>query len=178
MAVLGPTIGEISKNYDVIFRPDFVGAEVGEWTEHDTKIPEGMKAYYLKADTGPRYLLGSILSRPFITIAQNNGQFSITSIESSSILGGNVLKHGLSFKRVHQVYCVLDEMILVTVDGHVGQVEVGEIIFIPSGMYVTVRFQSKYVTFWSYGSGDGLEKLIEEAGGLLRVLLYLMRPGK
>ncbi|CVL05060.1 related to dioxygenase [Fusarium mangiferae] len=165
MAALGPKIGEITKNYDVIFRPDFVGAEVGEWTEDDTKLPESIQAYYLKADTGPRYLLGGILSRPFITTAQNNGQFSMTSIESSNMLGGNVLKHAFSFKHVHQVYCVLDGAISVSVDGQVGQVGAGDTIFIPAGTQVTVQFEAKYVRFWSFASGDGLEKVIEEAGG-------------
>lgn len=57
-----PKFQVIQDEYDVIFDPDYPICEVGEWTENDTTIPHGVEPYYLRADTGPRYMLGGVLS--------------------------------------------------------------------------------------------------------------------
>jgi quercetin dioxygenase-like cupin family protein len=168
-ATIGPKIKEIKEKYDVIFQPDFQGAEVGEWTKDDTKLPDGQEAYYLKADTGPCYLLEGVLSRPFITMKQSagpTGNFAITSIESSNRLSNSILSKPFAFEKVHQVYYVLDGAISLTVNGEAGNmVRAGETAFIPAGTEIAIEFLDRYVRFWSYTSGNGLEKLVEDAGG-------------
>ena len=84
------------------------GADVSERSENDTKLPDGVEPYYLRANTGPRYLMGGVLSRPFITTKQSGGKFAISSIESSSAHPPTVLAQPFSFQKVHQVYGVLD----------------------------------------------------------------------
>lgn len=159
-----PKIGEIKAKYDVVFQPQFRGAEISEWTEADHTIPSGVQPYYLQANSGPTYLLGGVMSRPFITTQQNNANFAITSIESSRKLGSNVLEKGFAFNKVHQVYTVLDGSLSISLDGKQNEVRAGDTVFIPAGTRVGVRFVDNYVRFWSFTSGDALNTLISEAG--------------
>ena len=168
-AVFGPKIREIKERFDVVFQPQFQGAEVADFEEGECVLPEVQEAYFLKANTGPCFLLEGVLSRPFITMKQSkgpSGNFAITSIESGSELKNSVLSKGFMFEKVHQVYHVLDGAISLTVNGEAGHlVRAGETAFIPAGTEVAVEFVDRYVRFWSYASGDGLETLIAEAGG-------------
>lgn len=164
MALIFPKISIIKEKYDVVFQPQFVGAAVSDWTDEDTKIPDGSQAYFLKANTGPRYLLGGVLSRPFITTKQSDGQFAITSVESSNKYPNGILATPYSFAKVHQVYCVLDGAIRITLNGTQALVRAGETTFIPAGTEISLEFIDNYVRFWSYSSGDGLESLIQRAG--------------
>jgi mannose-6-phosphate isomerase-like protein (cupin superfamily) len=168
-AVFGPKIKEIKEKYDVVFQPQFQGAGVGDWTQDQCRLPEGQEAYFLKANTGPCYLLEGVLARPFITTRQSagpTGNFAVASIESSNRLENTVLSKPFAFEKVHQVYYVLDGAISLTVNGEAGNlVRAGETAFIPVGTEVAIEFVDRYVRFWSYSSGDGLETLIAEAGG-------------
>lgn len=162
-------IQEIKEKYDVIFQPEFQGAEVSEWTDdEDFKLPDGPEPteYFLRANTGPRYILEGILARPFITTEQSAGQFAITSIESSNRLTNSVLSKPFVFEKVHQVYHVLDGAILVRTDGQApgDLVRAGETVFVPAGKEISVSFVDRYVRFWSFASGDGLEALVAGAG--------------
>lgn len=165
----GPKFREIKEKHDVVFQPQFQGAEVSEWTKDDSVLPdEAGKEYYLKANTGPCHLLEGVLSRPFITTRQSKaptGNFAITSIESSNRLVNTVLSKPFAFEKIHQVYHVLDGAINITVDGSANLVRAGETVFIPSGTEISIEFVDRYVRFWAYSSGDGLESLIAEAGG-------------
>lgn len=141
------------------FKPTFQGAEVSEWSAEDSVLfDETATLYYLKANTGPRHLLEAVLSRPFITTEQSKtltGDFAVTSIESSNRLSNTVLSKPFAFEKTHQVYCVLDGAINVTVDGVVDLVRAGETVFVPTRTAISVEFVDRYVRFWAYSSGDG-----------------------
>ena len=156
---------DMKEKYDIIVQPQHKGCEVSEWTGKDSQIPTGIEAYYLRANTGPRYLLGGVLSRPFITTKQSDGKFAITSIESSSKYPVSVLNRPFMFHKVHQVYYLLDGSICVTVDDKPNDVRSGDTIFIPAGTKTSIKFTAKFVRFWSFASGDGLETLISQGGG-------------
>lgn len=166
-AVFGPKIREIKEKYDVVFQPQFKGAEVSNFTAEDETLPAGCEAYFLKANTGPVHLLEGVISRPFITTKQSTGptgNFAITSIESSN-RHNTILGKPFTFERVHQVFHVLDGAISLTVNGGEDSlVRAGETAFLPAGTTVTLNFVDRYVRFWSYSSGDGLETLIKKAG--------------
>lgn len=178
----GPKFREIKEKYDVVFQPTFQGADVSDWTAEDSRLPaEPGTPYYLKANTGPCHLLEGVLSRPFITTAQSkaqNGNFAITSIESSNRLPNTILSKPFAFQKTHQVYCVLDGAINVTVDGIVHMVRAGETVFVPAGTAIAVQFVDRYVRFWAYSSGDGLEALVAEAGGIFEGTIVPDRCGK
>lgn len=85
---------EIKEKYDVIFQPELQGAEVSEWSDEYSELHEGPgpTKYFLGANTGPRHILEGISSRPFITTKRCDGQFAITSIDSSNRLSDSVLR--------------------------------------------------------------------------------------
>ncbi|KAI8934945.1 hypothetical protein NX059_008612 [Plenodomus lindquistii] len=167
-----PKFREIKEKYDVHFQPGYVGAEVSEFTAEDTVLPETQQAYYLKANTGPCHLLEGVLSRPFITTKQSvgpTGNFAVASIESSNRHTHTILSKPFTFQKTHQVYHVLDGAISLSVNGEAGVlVTHGESAFIPAGTPISIEFVDRYVRFWSYSSGDGLEALIAEAGALFK----------
>ncbi|CAO2650899.1 Nn.00g091960.m01.CDS01 [Neocucurbitaria sp. VM-36] len=171
-AVFAPKFREIKEKYDVVFQPQFEGAEVSEWSNEDSKLPEQQETYYLKANTGPCHLLEGVLSRPFITMEQSagpTGNFAITSIESSNRLSNTILSKPFAFERVHQVYHILDGAISLTANGGPSNlVRAGETVFIPAGTKISISFVDRYVRFWAYSSGDGLESFIAEAGGAFK----------
>jgi mannose-6-phosphate isomerase-like protein (cupin superfamily) len=167
-AVFGPKIREIKEKYDVVFQPQFKGAEVSSFTAEDETLPAGCEAYFLKANTGPVHVLEGIISKPFITTKQSTGptgNFAITSIESSNRHSNTILSKPFTFEKVHQVFHVIDGAISLTVNGGEDSlVRGGETVFLPARTSVTIKFVDRYVRFWSYSSGDGLETLIKEAG--------------
>lgn len=176
-AVMFPKFQEIMEKYDVIFQPQFVGGELSDWTEEDTKLPEGTVPYYLRANTGPRYLLGSLMSRPFITTKQTNDKFSITSLESSGTFDNQILGKSLS-AQVHQVFSVMDGAIAVTLDGNSNEVRAGESIFIPAQTKFSVKFIDRFVRVWYYASEDGLEALVRLSGGEFDGIIVPDEPRK
>jgi hypothetical protein len=165
ISVLAPKFPEIKEKYDVIFQPAHQGGELADWSDKDRILPDGTEPYYLQANRGPRYLLGGVLARPFITTKQSDGKFAIASIESSSILAESVLASPFALSKVHQVYHFLDGAVSIELEGQENVVRAGETLFIPAGTRVAVRFVDRFVRFWSFSSGDGLETLIAEAGG-------------
>lgn len=162
--IMGKLMPDNFKKFDVVFQPHHKGCEPGEWDETDKKIPDGMEAYYLKANTGPRFLLGGVLSRPFITTKQNEGRFAITSIESSKEYGSSALSKAFSFKTVHHLFHIFEGTLNVEIDGQFTSVRSGETAFIPARSQFSLTFDDTYVRFWSFASGDGIESFISQAG--------------
>ncbi|KAK2599719.1 hypothetical protein N8I77_011451 [Diaporthe amygdali] len=161
-------IQEIKEKYDVVFQPDIQGAEVSDWSDEDSRLPDTAEPteYFLRANTGPRYLLEGIMARPFITTKQSAGQFAITSVESSNRLKNSILSKPFVFEKVHQVYHVIDGAVIIRAYGQaIGDlVRAAETVFIPAGKEVSLDFVDRYVRFWSFASGDGLEPLAAGAG--------------
>lgn len=140
-------------------------AEPLPFTEEDTILPDGLKPYYLRHNSGPKWALGGVTSRPFITTAQSAGKFAVSIIESSDVFASSVFDRPLSFPSTHHVLLILDGPIEVSVHGEAHTaVNAGEVVFLPANTPFSLRFKSKYVRFYSYASGDGIEAFIQQAG--------------
>jgi hypothetical protein len=57
-----------------------------------------------------------------------------------------------------------DGAIRITIQGQSSEVRSGESVFVPAGSETRVEFLDKYVRFWAYSSGDGLDALISQGG--------------
>lgn len=149
--------------YDVIFHPDHKGVDVTPLDESDQKLPDVTEPYYLTANTGPRWILGGVLSRPFITTKQSAGKFAITSIESSSVFKTELPT--LTFPNVHHCLCIFEGTLEAVIgDKEPTVVREGETLFISAGTPFSLKFRSKFVRLWSFTTGDGIEAVIHEAG--------------
>lgn len=156
---------KFQEEYDLIPHPDHVACEVGEWSLEDVNLPDGPAPYYLRANKGPRWMLGGVMSRPFATTKQSAGSFAISNIESSSVYGPSLLARKLSFPNVHHCFVVFEGILGVSVDGYKEAcVTPGETCFVGANQPFSISFKSKFVRFWSFASGDGIEALIHEAG--------------
>ena len=65
-SLLIPKVMAAKGKFDVVFQPHYVPPEVSDWTKEDEKLPEGHQGYFLRANTGPRWMLGGVMSRPFV----------------------------------------------------------------------------------------------------------------
>ncbi|KAF2762119.1 putative dioxygenase [Pseudovirgaria hyperparasitica] len=168
-ALLVPKViaaAKAGKDYDVHFHREHVGCEVAPWSDADTVLPDGEAPYYLRANRGPRWILGGVVSRPFITGTQSSGKFAITSLEGSSHLdaGLNPLAAPLRYA-VHHVLVVMEGKATINVEGYApATLTEGETVFVQAGVAWGVVFESRFVRIWSFSSGDGVERVIERAG--------------
>lgn len=81
-SLLIPKVIAAKGQFDVVFQPDYKPPELGEWKKEDEELPGSQQGYFLRANTGPRWMLGGVMSRPFVTTKQSNGVCAISSIES------------------------------------------------------------------------------------------------
>lgn len=165
-SLLIPKVMAAKGKFDVVFQPHYVPPEVSDWTKEDEKLPEGNQGYFLRANTGPRWMLGGVMSRPFVTTKQSAGVCAISSIESSKDYGDTVFSQPMTFESVDHCFCVMEGKLKVTLNGSgEGIFHEGETVVIPAGQAFSLGFESKYVKVHSFADGDGIESLIHRAGG-------------
>lgn len=165
-SILIPKVMAAKDKFDVVFQPHYQPPELGEWTDDDEKLPESSQPFYLRANTGPRWMLGGIMSRPFITSAQSSGVCAISSIESSQTYGPSLFSKYMTFDAVDHCLCVLEGTLVVRLKG-VSEASVfreGETAMIPAGQAFALDFASRYVRVWSFTDGDGIETLVHRLG--------------
>ncbi|KAL4903916.1 hypothetical protein BDW74DRAFT_35271 [Aspergillus multicolor] len=167
-ALLIPKVMAAKGQFDVVFQPNYVPPQVGEWDADDEKLPDTTEPvpFYLKANTGPRWMLGGVMSRPFITMKQC-GVCAISSIESSNVYGAaaSVLSRYMTFEKVDHCLAVMEGTLVVKLQGQGEEVfREGETMVIPAGQAFALEFRSKFVRVWSFTDGDGIESLIQNAG--------------
>ena len=154
------------EKFDVVFQPDYQPPELGEWTEDDEGLPESSQPFYLRANIGPRWMLGGIMSRPFITTAQSSGVCAISRIESSQMYGPSLFSKYMMFHAVDHCLCVLEGTLMVRLKGtsEASMFREGETAVIPAGQAFALDFASRYVRVWSFTDGDGIETLVHRLG--------------
>ncbi|KAJ5624011.1 cupin domain protein [Penicillium lagena] len=164
-ALLIPKVMAAKEKFDVVFQPHYQAPEVGEWTKEDEKLPDSNEGYFLRANTGPRWMAGGVMSRPFVTTKQSNGLVAISSIESSKDYSETLFSRFVTFEKVDHCFCVMEGALRVTLQGEEGTLfREGETVVVPAGQAFSLGFESKYVRVHSFSDGDGIESLIHELG--------------
>lgn len=164
-ALLIPKVMAAKQDFDVVFQPNYQPPALGDWSADEEKLPESPQPYFLRANTGPKWMLGGVMSRPFITTRQSQGVCAISSIESSKTYGETLLSKFLTFQSVDHCLCVQEGTLTVQLkDGPESTFREGETVVIPAGQAFALRFASRYVRVWSFTDGDGIETLIHRLG--------------
>lgn len=164
-SILIPKVMAAKGRFDVVFQPHYEPPEVSDWTKDDTKLPEGKEGYFLRSNTGPCWMLGGVMSRPFATTKQSDGLFAISSIESSKDYGETVFSKYMNFASVDHCLCVMEGTLKVSLQGLGDSLfREGETVVIPAGQAFALGFESKYVKVHSFSDGDGIEALIHQLG--------------
>ncbi|KAI1498589.1 cupin domain-containing protein [Biscogniauxia marginata] len=167
-SLLIPKVMAAKDRFDVNFVRDYQPPEVGDWLETENTLPGPLEPYFLRANTGPRWILGGILSRPFITASQSEGRFAISSIESSSLLKDSPLnRRWITFPKVAHCLLITEGLLLVKAKG-IGEawsaVREGQTVVLAAGQTFALDFASRFVRFVSFTNGRGIEELIHTAG--------------
>ncbi|PYH95317.1 RmlC-like cupin [Aspergillus ellipticus CBS 707.79] len=164
-SLLIPKVMAAKQDFDVVFERNYQPPELGEWTRDDEVLPESPQPFFLRANTGPKWMLGGVMSRPFLTTAQSSGVCAISSIESSSTYGETLLSKYMTFRSVDHCLCVLEGTLTVRLKGSPDATfREGETVVIPAGQAFALGFASRYVRVWSFTDGDGIETLIHRLG--------------
>jgi hypothetical protein len=94
---------------------------LGNWLETENTLPGSLEAYFLRANTGPRWMLGGVMSRPFINASQCSEKFAISSIEGSSRYkapGSSPLARWLTFEVVDHFFVISEGFLKVKLLGN------------------------------------------------------------
>lgn len=169
-SLLIPKVMAAKDRFDVNFVRDYDAPEVGEWQDGESVLPEQpLTPYFLRANTGPRQILGGVLSRPFIFASQCSGKFAISSIESSNQYGPSALaRQWLTFKDVHHCFAVQEGLLKVKLkeenSDKWNEVREGQTLLVPAGKAFVLDFGSRYVRAITFTNGPGLEEVVKLAG--------------
>lgn len=167
-ALLIPKVMASKDRFDVHFQRDYTPPALGEWEDSENQLAEPGKPYYLRANTGPRWLLGGVLSRPFVLANQTAGKFAISSIESSAVYRaqGSALARWFTFAEVDHCFCVQEGLLRVKLQasGSWSEVREGQTLVVAAGETFTLDFGSRFVRVWTFTNGNGIEEVIQQAG--------------
>ncbi|KEZ45782.1 Cupin domain-containing protein [Scedosporium apiospermum] len=167
--LLIPKVIAAKDRFDVHFvqDPNYTPPEVGEWLPEDSELPkEKLTPYYLKANEGPRWMVGGVMSRPFIRAGHVEGRFAISSIESSDVYEKSAFARWFTFPKVDHCFCVLEGLLKIRVKSEGGwdTVREGQTVVISAGETFTLAFASKFVRAILFTSGPGIEEVVHTAG--------------
>lgn len=168
-SLLIPKVMAAKDRFDVNFVRDYNPPEVGEWRDDENVLPEPLTPYFLRANTGPRQILGGVMSRPFIYASQCSGKFAISSIESSNQYGSSAFaQQWLTFKDVHHCFTVQEGILKVRLkeenSDKWNEVREGQTLLVPAGKAFVLDFGSRYVRAITFTNGPGLEEVVRLAG--------------
>jgi hypothetical protein len=186
--------------FDVHFeqprRDCYTPPAVSDWLDSENQLPSSSSPssspsspYFLRANTGPRYLLGGLLSRPFITTHQTAGKFAISSLETSNAYPPSLLfasssgQKWMTFREVDHCFCVQEGTLLVKLkeeprglgdddkeeeeeeeEEEWTPVREGQTLVVSAGQAFALQAGSRFVRVWSFTNGSGIEELVHTAG--------------
>lgn len=166
-----PKVIAAKDRFDVNFvrDPTFVPPALGDWLPEENELPGQVLApYFLKANMGPRWMVGGVLSRPFLRAAHVEGRFAISSIESSGKYpaGAAALARWFTFPSVDHCFCVQEGLLRIKLKGQAewDSVREGQTVVLSAGETFTLDFGSRFVRAFSFTNGPGIEEVIHEAG--------------
>jgi len=166
-AELIPKLMAAKDQFDVHFERDYVPPELGEWLDSENVLPAPGQPYFLKANTGPKWLLGGVLSRPFIRASQCQEKFAISSIESSKLYDKSPLSRWFRFSKIDHCFCVQEGCLRVKLksNDHVWtEVREGQTLVISAGEAFTLDWGSRFVRVWTFTNGSGIQEILQRAG--------------
>lgn len=167
-ALIIPKLMAEKDRFDVQFLrdPTYQPPDEAPWRDDENQLADPLTTYFLRANTGPKWVLGGVMSRPFIHAEQTAGKFAISSIESSGAYGAGILRKGITFKSVDHCFSVQEGLLKVRLGGSESWNEVreGQTIVVAAGETFSIEFGSQYVRVWSFTNGEGIEEVIRKGG--------------
>ncbi|KAL5627040.1 hypothetical protein FOBRF1_001383 [Fusarium oxysporum] len=124
-------------------------------------IPDGPEAYFLKADSGPKYAAAGLLLKPLVCLKQTHNRFVVSRIEGTSRIPSKLPK--LSYPS-HQAITVVEGAFRVDVGEYAQEVQTGQTIFIPAENAATLAATTRYASLYVTCNGVGFPEILEAIG--------------
>jgi quercetin dioxygenase-like cupin family protein len=165
--ILIPKLKLAAQEFDMVPQPQHPHFDPQPWSADENSLPGGLRPYFLRSGTGPKYLVGGTVCTPLATTKESAGRFCIGSVEGSSHHGSSSLFAGgksIKFDSTHHCVQVADGTMKFTVDGAKGILAVGETLFIPAGMEFSFEFASALAKMYVFANDSGLVELLCKLG--------------
>ncbi|EME48203.1 hypothetical protein DOTSEDRAFT_21906 [Dothistroma septosporum NZE10] len=166
--VLIPKLKAAAEKFDMVPQPHLQQFDPQPWQDDENQLPGKLEPYFLKSGSGPAYLAGGTVVRPLITTAESNGTFVIGSVEGSSHHHEHDLfseGRKLKFESTHHAFQVVEGAIEITVGSSTPSfLHAGELVYVPAGSDLGIRFRSKFAKFYAFSSGKGVVELLMKVG--------------
>lgn len=164
--VLIPKLIQAAETCDMVPVRDHPPVEIQPWVSgKDNTLPSGLKPYFLRADTGPKWIVEGTICRPLITTLQSNSKFSVVSLE-----GGNVHRNFLSsigqlrWNTIHHCFAVVHGKVRFQVGKESVRLSAEDTIFIPAAEGFSFSFESAFAQMYVFANGGGVAELVIKVG--------------
>jgi hypothetical protein len=148
-------------------------------------LPQGVEPYFLRSDTGPKYLLNGQSCTPICRSINSDGNFSISVIAGNGPLslyptfthskeafqsGPFLASKSVKFSSTHMLFRIIEglwEFEVIEPDGHVHKetISSNESIMVRAGYGFRYNVRSAYGRMYSFaGRGSGLEEVFIRLG--------------
>lgn len=164
--VLLPRLKAAAEQHDMVPVRDKQHFDPQPWAADDNKLPGALEPYFLKSDSGPRYLVGGSIIRPLATTAESNNRFYIGSIEGSS-------KHtqifsqskSIKFDKIHHAFQVVSGSVNLQIgNSEVSKLSAGEIAYIPAGSEFKFEYATRFAKAYVFSNGSGVLDALTKVG--------------
>lgn len=161
--VLIPKLIAATEKFDMVSVREKASFDPQPWNGTESTLPGVCEngGYFLKADTGPKFVVGGTVVRPLATRKESDGKFSIYCVEGSKLHHGKGLEDTtFKFEKTHHVIQVIEGLLSVAINGD--QVIVGgmETIFIPAGRQWRCAASSIAAKYYVFANGDGIGEVL------------------
>jgi mannose-6-phosphate isomerase-like protein (cupin superfamily) len=164
--VLIPKLMAATEKFDMVPVREKASYDPQPWDGSENVLPGTCErgGYFLKADSGPKYIAGGAIVTPLATRKETSGKFSCYSIEASSLHSDKGFKETLKFSETHHAVQTVEGVMGIIIDGEVVKASAGETIFIPAGTGFKFVAESKFAKMYVFANGGGIGEALQTVG--------------
>ncbi|GAB7350202.1 hypothetical protein MBLNU459_g0862t1 [Dothideomycetes sp. NU459] len=163
MEVLIPKLVQAAEKFDMIPKRDHKGGNPVLCSETDSQLPDSRKAFFLKADKGPRWAAGGLLVKPLARPTQTDGKFAIARIEGTNQVDSSALPE-LTFASSHHAFVIDQGSFSFKINGEQSTAATGETVFVPAGVSFSIAATSRHAAAFVFTNSGGIVEVLIGAG--------------
>jgi quercetin dioxygenase-like cupin family protein len=170
--VLIPRLKKAAQEFDMVPLPMHPKFEPQAWSGSENVLPKGLEAYFLKAGSGPAYLVGGTVVRPLALMEQSGGKFAIARLEGSAAHAG-IFEGGktITFEATHHCFQVAEGTVRFTIEGKSADLSAMETVYIPAGKEFRFEVTSNLGAAYVFANGGGVVELLVKLGNEYKGIL-------
>lgn len=178
--VLIPRLKKAAQEFDMVPLPMHPKFEPQPWTGSESVLPGGLEPYFLKAGTGPAYLVGGSVIRPLALMEQSGGKFAVARVEGSDSFGAGIFAGGksITFESTHHCFQVAEGTVRFTIEGASANLSAMETVYVPAGKEFSFEVTSNLGSVYVFANGGGIIELLVKLGSEYKAVLIPEKAGE